>query len=91
MQTAWRQAGVQIGRVTSQQLRNGTPTTQAALRPGDLVLIPGTLGTLAHPGHVGMYLGGGKVLHAPRTGDVIKVVTLTSFIADGVSGYRHIA
>jgi hypothetical protein len=90
MQTAWRQAGVQIGRVTSQQLRNGTPTTQAALRPGDLVLIPGTLGTLAHPGHVGMYLGGGKVLHAPRTGDVVKVVSLASFIADGVSGYRHI-
>ncbi|MFD1055907.1 C40 family peptidase [Terrabacter terrigena] len=91
MQTAWRQAGVSIGRVTGQQLRNGSPVIAAALRPGDLILIPGALGTLAHPGHVGMYVGHGQVLHAPRTGDVVKVVRLTSFIADGVSGYRHIA
>ncbi|MFC7597593.1 C40 family peptidase [Terrabacter sp. GCM10028922] len=91
MQTAWRHAGVSIGRVTTQQFRNGTATTATALRPGDLVLIPGTLGTLAHPGHIGMYIGNGQVLHAPRTGDVVKVVRLSSFIADGVSGYRHIA
>ena len=91
MQTAWRHAGVAIGRVTSQQVHDGVPTTMANLRPGDLVMIPGSAGTLAQPEHVGMYIGAGKVLHAPRTGDVVKVVELRWFIGKGVSGYRHIA
>jgi cell wall-associated NlpC family hydrolase len=90
MQTAWAKAGVAITRVSSTQFHDGTPTTPSHLVPGDLVLIPGVLGTLARPGHVGMYIGNGKVVHAPRTGDVVKVTTLSSFIADGVSGYRHI-
>lgn len=90
MQTAWAHAGVTISRVSSTQLHDGTPTTAARLVPGDLVLIPGLDGTLASPGHIGMYIGNGHVVHAPRTGDVVKVTTLSSFISDGLSGYRHI-
>ncbi|ADU49591.1 C40 family peptidase [Intrasporangium calvum] len=90
MQTAWARAGVSISRVSSTQFRDGTPTTPDRLVPGDLVLIPGAFGTLARPFHVGMYVGNGKVVHAPRTGEVVKVTTLSSFISDGVSGYRHI-
>jgi cell wall-associated NlpC family hydrolase len=63
----------------------------SALRPGDLVMIPGALGTMARPGHVGMYLGYGLVVHAPRIGDVVRFVKLTSFIAEGLAGLRHIA
>lgn len=90
-QQAWIRGGVQIGRVVSQQLRDGVPTTLVALKPGDLVMIPGALGTMAAPGHVGIYIGAGLVLHAPRTGDVVRVVALRSFIADGLAGLRHFA
>ncbi|EWT06822.1 hypothetical protein N864_16460 [Intrasporangium chromatireducens Q5-1] len=90
VQTAWRHAGVPIGRVTVDQFRDGVPTTAAALRPGDLVLIPGVDGTIAAPHHIGIYVGQGLVVHAPRTGDVVRLTTLRSFIAKGVSGYRHI-
>lgn len=90
-QQAWMRAGVQIGRVVGQQLREGSPTTIAALQPGDLVMIPGALGTLAAPGHVGMYIGLGLLVHAPRTGDVVRVVALRSFISEGLAGLRHYA
>lgn len=90
MQTAWAHAGVTISRVSSTQLHDGNPTTAARLVPGDLVLIPGVEGTLASPGHIGMYIGNGLVVNAPRTGDVVKVTTLSGFISDGLSGYRHI-
>jgi hypothetical protein len=89
-QAAWQRAGVPIGRTTWDQLREGVPTTTAALVPGDLILVPGSQGTLAAPGHMGMYLGRGLVIHAPRTGDVVKVTTLRAFTAGGVSGLRHI-
>ncbi len=90
MQTAWAHAGVPISRVSSTQLRDGAPTTAALLVPGDLVLTPGIEGTFASPGHIGMYIGNNLVLQAPRTGDVIKVTSLSSFTSNGLSGYRHI-
>ncbi|AXG14505.1 C40 family peptidase [Intrasporangium calvum] len=90
MQTAWARAGVAISRVSSTQFRDGTATNPSRLVPGDLVLTPGAFGTLARPFHVGMYVGNGKVVHAPRTGEVVKLTSLSSFISDGVSGYRHI-
>jgi cell wall-associated NlpC family hydrolase len=90
-QRAWAQAGRAIGRTTYDQLRDGTETTVAQLQPGDLVLIPGSQGTLASPGHMGMYVGSGLVVHAPRTGDVIRVTALAAFTAGGISGLRHIA
>jgi cell wall-associated NlpC family hydrolase len=90
-QEAWRRGGIAIGRTTYAQLNEGSPATRATLRPGDLVLVPGSDGTLAAPGHMGMYIGHGLVVHAPKTGDVIRVVTYDSFTAGGVSGLRHIA
>ena len=89
-QQAWIRAGVPVGRVVSQQLLDGIPTSLASLRPGDLVMIPGALGTMARPGHVGMYLGEGLIVHAPRTGDVVRVVALRPFISDGLAGLRHL-
>ena len=87
---AWLHAGIPIGRVVSQQLDDGTATTVARLAPGDLVMVPGGLGSLAAPGHVGMYIGHGLVIAAPHTGDVVKVVTYTSFVSGGLSALRHI-
>lgn len=90
MQQAWLRAGVRIGRVVSQQMHDGVPTTLDRLLAGDMVMIPGSLGTMAAPGHVGMYIGYGLVVNAPRTGDVVRVVSLRSFITDGVAGLRHV-
>ena len=90
-QQAWRRAGVGIGRVVGQQLRNGTATTVTSLAPGDLVMIPGATGSLAAPGHVGMYIGRGLVVNAPRTGDVVRVVSYESFVSKGLAGLRHMA
>ena len=90
MAAAWGRAGVAITRTTYTQLHDGTATTAAALRPGDLVLTPGSDGSLAAPGHVGMFIGRGLVVEAPRTGDVIKVVTYDSFTAAGLAALRHI-
>ncbi|MDQ5841092.1 MAG: C40 family peptidase [Chloroflexota bacterium] len=91
MLQAWVRAGHRLGRTTWDQIKAGTPTSQSALQPGDLLLTPGSDGTLASPGHVGMFIGHGLVIHAPRTGDVIKVVTFSSFTANGISDLRHIA
>ena len=90
-QQAWSRAGIAIGRVVSQQLRDGTPSSVAHLAPGDLIMTPGSTGSMAAPGHVGMYIGQGLVVNAPRTGDVIRVVSLNSFASKGISGIRHIA
>ena len=53
--------------------RNGTPVDRAELLPGDLVFFRDASGYVHH---VGMSLGGDKFLHAPHTGDVVKVSSL---------------
>jgi hypothetical protein len=83
MVAAWAAAGHTLSRTTTTQMRDGTATSQARLSPGDLVLIPGSGGTLASPGHVAMFIGGGLVVEAPHTGDVVKVVTCTSLTSGG--------
>ena len=90
MLRAWSAAGIQLQRTTQQQVTDGTASSLTRVEPGDLILIPGSDGSLAAPGHVGMYLGGGLVVHAPHTGDVVRVVTLSSYTAGGVSAVRHI-
>jgi cell wall-associated NlpC family hydrolase len=90
MQAAWSTAGIQLTRTTYTQVDDGRSTTEANLSPGDLVFTPGSMGTLASPRHVGMFIGHGLVVQAPATGDVVKVVTYESFVSDGLSEIRHI-
>ena len=89
--SAWGAASHRLGRTTWDQMRDGTPTTIARLRPGDLVLTPGSGGSLASPAHMGMYIGDGLVVQAPKTGDVVKVTPLSTFTSRGISALRHIA
>jgi cell wall-associated NlpC family hydrolase len=91
MVAAWADGGHTLSRTTYTQIYDGTATTATQLAPGDLVLTPGSDGTLAAPGHVAMFIGRGLVVEAPHTGDVVKVVTDTSLSSAGVSGLRHIA
>ncbi|MGR6318859.1 C40 family peptidase [Micromonospora soli] len=81
MQAAYRAAGISIPRVTTDQANAGKPVADPALLiPGDLILIPGSQGTMANPRHVGMYLGEGLVIQAPKTGDVVRITRLSSWI-----------
>jgi cell wall-associated NlpC family hydrolase len=80
MQQAYRHAGIKIGRTTLDQVHEGVAVPNvSAIAPGDLVLIAGSLGSRNRPRHVGMYIGEGLVVQAPKTGDVVKVSTLAAW------------
>lgn len=83
---------MQLPHYTVAQAQVGTPTTVAALAPGDLVLVAGDDGTLAAPGHVGLYLGEGLVLNAADEQIGIRVQTYTDFVqvGHGLNALRHI-
>ncbi|MEU8264677.1 C40 family peptidase [Micromonospora sp. NPDC048999] len=81
VQSAYRAADIAIPRVTTDQVNAGKPVAGPALMlPGDLILVPGSEGTMANPRHVGMYVGEGLIIHAPTTGDVVKIARLDSWI-----------
>jgi hypothetical protein len=81
VQQAYRHGGVSLPRTTDQQVHAGTPITGAAhLKPGDLIFIPGGDGSMSDPGHVGLYIGSGLIVHAPRTGDVVKIRSLAGSV-----------
>jgi cell wall-associated NlpC family hydrolase len=70
MEYAFAKYGVDIPRVTYDQFRAGAPVPVNRMQAGDLMFFsPSAQG----PGHVGMYIGNGKFLHAPQTGDVVKI------------------
>ena len=60
--------GIRVGRTTYDQIKDGVSVARSDLQAGDLVFF-GTNG----PTHMGMYVGNGTYIHAPRTGDVIKI------------------
>jgi cell wall-associated NlpC family hydrolase len=66
---AWSKAGVGLGHYTGTQYRQGRRIPVGDLRKGDLVFFGGGTGD---PTHVGLYLGGGVMVHASKTGDVVK-------------------
>ncbi|MDH6709176.1 cell wall-associated NlpC family hydrolase [Kitasatospora sp. MAA19] len=76
MQMAYRSAGVSLERTTYDQVKQGTAVSADSLKPGDLLF---TRGTAAVPEHVGMFIGSGLIVHAPKTGDVVKISTLASW------------
>jgi cell wall-associated NlpC family hydrolase len=74
VQQAYRHAGINLPRTTSQQVHSGTGVApNGMLLPGDLLFIRGSDGTVNHPGHVGLYLGDGYLIQAPHSGDQVKV------------------
>jgi cell wall-associated NlpC family hydrolase len=88
---AWAQAGVALDHYTGDQLNEGTPVAgYDAVSPGDLVLIPGSDGTLADPGHVGIFIGDGLVVSAVDPQQGVIVQSWENFTAGGLSGIRHL-
>jgi cell wall-associated NlpC family hydrolase len=76
---AWAAAGVSIPRVVGPQMDATTRVPMNALQPGDLV----AYGDMSH---IGMYLGGGKVVHAPRPGKSVEITSLSGFSVGGRVG-----
>ncbi|WP_227752124.1 C40 family peptidase [Viridibacillus arvi] len=69
MQYVYRSEGISLPRTSSQQQNAGTRISPNDVQPGDLVFF----GSPAY--HVGMYIGNGQWLHAPQTGDVVKIAS----------------
>lgn len=66
-------AGINLSRTTYTQINEGVPVSRENLQPGDLIF--------THAGHVGIYVGNNQFIHAPRTGDVVKVSSVYKFYA----------
>ncbi|WP_233526415.1 NlpC/P60 family protein [Actinomadura spongiicola] len=67
---AYKQVGINLPHYTGSQWNAGTRVSRSELQPGDLVFFYSDL----H--HMGIYVGDGKMLHAPRTGDVVKIAPM---------------
>ena len=66
---AYAQVGVSLPHSSYGQYGYGVPVSRDQLQAGDLVFFDGL-------GHVGIYIGGGQFVHAPHTGDVVKISSL---------------
>ncbi|WP_433215805.1 C40 family peptidase [Microtetraspora malaysiensis] len=73
VQFAWQKAGVEIPRTTWSQLSGvKKKVSWSKLKPGDLIFTSGG-------GHVGMYVGKGKMIHSPHTGAVVRIDKLDAY------------
>ena len=78
------QIGVSLPHNAAAQYGYGAPVSRDALQPGDLVFFDGL-------GHVGIYIGGGQFIHAPHTGDVVKISSLSdSWYASTYVGAKRV-
>jgi cell wall-associated NlpC family hydrolase len=76
------QIGISLPHNAAMQYGMGSPVGREFLQPGDLVFFNGL-------GHVGLYIGGNQFIHAPHTGDVVKISALTGWYADTYVGARR--
>ncbi len=80
VQYAWRKAGVSLPRVTNSQYRSvRKKVSWSKLRPGDLLFFYGK-------GHVGMYVGHGRMVHSPSSGKTVRIVTLKGYYRSAFAG-----
>ena len=68
VQWCYARAGVSLPHSSSAQKNAGTQISVSAAQPGDI---------LWKSGHVGIYIGNGKYIHAPQTGDVVKISSVS--------------
>jgi peptidoglycan DL-endopeptidase CwlO len=77
------QIGVSLPHNAAAQYGYGMPVSRDQLQPGDLVFFNGL-------GHVGIYIGGGQMIHSPHTGDVVKISSLTGWYSSTYVGARRL-
>ncbi|MET9863218.1 NlpC/P60 family protein [Streptomyces smyrnaeus] len=69
-QAAWKAAGVSLPRTSYSQIHAGKRVSRGELAPGDLVFFYDSVS------HVGLYIGGGRMIHAPRPGTAVRVAPI---------------
>ena len=72
VQYVFNQVGISIPRVAVDQSKGGIAVSKANLQPGDLVFFGSPVS------HVGIYIGNDQFINAPKTGDVVKISTLST-------------
>jgi len=77
------QVGVSLPHSSYAQFGMGTPVSRSALQPGDLVFFDGA-------SHVGIYIGGGQFIHAPHTGSVVSIASLSGWYSSSFAGARRL-
>ncbi|MFI6808184.1 C40 family peptidase [Streptomyces luteogriseus] len=75
-QQAYAHAGITLTRTTYTQVNEGKAVSPKALKPGDLIF---SRGTADRPEHVGMYIGSGLAIEAPRTGKPVRITPLADW------------
>ncbi|MFD9307322.1 NlpC/P60 family protein [Streptomyces sp. NPDC060048] len=78
-QAAWRAAGVSLPRTTYTQINTGQRISRDQLAPGDLVFFYSGIS------HVGLYIGNGQMIHAPRPGSTVRLAPVDSMPWAGAS------
>lgn len=68
---AWGKAGVYLPHQSAQQYASIPHVSESNAQPGDLIFYYSPIS------HVGLYIGGGTMVHAPRTGDVVKTTSVS--------------
>lgn len=90
VQQVYGQLGIDLPRVTYDQINVGSSVPVNKLRVGDLVFFD-TDASRKGPDHVGIYLGKGKFIHAPRPGESVKISSLgDSYYMDRWMGGRRV-
>ncbi|CAB4875103.1 unannotated protein [freshwater metagenome] len=67
---AYQAAGVSLPHSSRAQFRYGRHISRSNLQPGDLIFFKSPIS------HVGIYLGGGRMVHAPRPGSRVKIAPI---------------
>jgi cell wall-associated NlpC family hydrolase len=80
---AFAQIGVSLPHSSYAQYGMGSPVSRDQLQPGDIVFFDGL-------GHVGIYVGGNSFIHAPHTGDVVKISSISGWYASTYVGARRL-
>lgn len=81
--------GYSVNRTAAGLAYSGTSVSASSLQPGDVILFTSSDGS--YIGHTGIYIGGGQFIHAPHTGDVVKISSLSeSYYTSHYYGARRI-
>ena len=75
--------GVSLPHSSYAQFGDGRRVSRRSLRPGDLVFFDGV-------GHVGLYVGNGRFIHAPHTGTRVQITPLAGWYSSRFSGARRL-
>lgn len=87
MQYVYGKLGIKLPRVSQDQAKVGKSVRYEDLIPGDLIISNWGGG---YASHVGMYIGGGKLIEAPRTGVPVRIIALDKNYRNHVNTYRRV-